>query len=183
MTAQHFRSTPRDHRGFTLVELTITLAVVAIVFAIAAPRFNESDSQRRAEMAADRIERDIRMAEQNAWHTGRELQVVFDVANDSYEIVGLTDASGNPYVVDLTAAPYKVSLGSVDFGGSDTLTIDGRGGVPATGSIVLADGGFSTAVSVAPVDVESLTMDVSDRVSTLANENGAAAAAAAVGAK
>ena len=153
-----------NRRAFTLIEITIVLVVVGVVFAIATPRFTHAGSQRRVELAMERIERDFRLAEQDAWHTGTSRELVFDVANNSYEIIGMTDAMGNPYIVDLSGAPYNLSINSVDFAGDTRLTIDGRGGVPIGGSVVLADGAYSATGNVAVRDTDSLSMLVSDTV-------------------
>ncbi len=151
-----------DRRAFTLIEITIVLVVVGVVFAIATPRFSHAGSQRRMDLAMERIERDFRLAEQDAWHTGSSRELVFDVANNTYEIVGMTDAMGNPYIVDLSRAPYNLSISSVDFAGDTRLTIDGRGGTPVGGSVVLTDGSFSASGSVAVRDTEAMSMVLSD---------------------
>ncbi|MFG0258928.1 MAG: prepilin-type N-terminal cleavage/methylation domain-containing protein [Phycisphaerales bacterium JB041] len=154
-------------RGFSLVELTVVLVVLGVVLAIATPRFSDAASHRRADLALDRIERDIRLAEQDAWHTGRSRELVFDVANNRYEIVGMTDGSGNPYIVDLSKAPYYLSVTSVDFGGETKAVLDGRGEALAQGTIVLADGAISVTASVESSDSDTLSMDLSATIRDL----------------
>lgn len=151
-----------SRRGFSLIEISIVVVVVGVVYAIATPRFSQAGSQRRVDMAMDRIERDFRLAEQDAWHTGVSRELVFDVTNNRYEIVGMTDGMGNPYIVDLSKAPYNLSIDSVHFAGDTRLTIDGRGGVPVGGNVVLADGSYSATGSVASRDTDSMSMIVSD---------------------
>lgn len=159
MTAKRTRT--GGIRAFTLVELTIVMVVVGVVFAIAAPRMSRASANRRVDMAMDRIELDIRLAEQDAWHTGKTREIVFDVANSKYEIVGMTDASGNPYIVDLSAEPYNLSLVSADFGGLEKLVIDGRGPVAVAGNVQLSDGVRTLASSVELRDSDTMTMPVS----------------------
>ena len=154
-------------RGFTLVELTIVLVVIGVVFAIATPRFSDAASHRRTDLALDRIERDIRLAEQDAWHTGTTRELVFDVANNRYEIVGMTDAAGNPYIVDLSKAPYYLSVTSADFGGESKAVLDGRGENTALGTIVLADGPVSVTATVESSDTDVLSMDLSTTLKVL----------------
>lgn len=154
-------------RGFTLVELTIVLVVIGVVFAIATPRFSDAASHRRADLALDRIERDIRLAEQDAWHTGTSRELVFDVANNRYEIVGMTDAAGNPYIVDLSKAPYYLAVTSADFGGESKAVLDGRGENTAMGTIVLADGPVSVTATVESSDTDVLSMDLSTTLKVL----------------
>jgi hypothetical protein len=47
---------------------------------------------------------------------------------------------GQPYGVDLAAAPYSVSLVSADFGGASAVTFNGYGAPSSGGQVVVASG-------------------------------------------
>lgn len=159
----------RDRRtAFTLVELIMVLVVIGVVFAIAAPRFNQADDHRRAQLAKQRIESDIRLAEQDAWHSGQTREIAFDVATSTYEIRGMVDALGNPYVVDLSKPPYSLSLSGVDFGGQTSIILDGRGtDASVTGTVTLSDGNYSEETMVESRESETLTVELSTTATKL----------------
>lgn len=86
--------------GFTLVELAIVAAIIAIAGAIAVPRFTNAHLHASLAGAADRITADIDRARRRA------------VAAESYAAVGF-NASENRYAVgwDGGATSYAVELG------------------------------------------------------------------------
>lgn len=55
-----------DMQGFTLTELTATIAIVAIMIALAVPSFNDSIERRRLRGAAEAVEADIQFARMEA---------------------------------------------------------------------------------------------------------------------
>lgn len=154
-------SSLRSSGGFSLIELVVVVVVLGAVFAVAAPRYSRGDVARRADLAADRISRDIRLAERDAWHRGVVRELVFDVASDTYRIVGMVDGTGKPYVVDLSAAPYRLSVESADFGGEARIVLDGRGTAPAVGRVELSAGGVRVEAEVETRESGLLSMTVS----------------------
>lgn len=150
----------RTSRGFSLVELVVVLVVIGVVFSIAITKNGDAVFRTRTKLVEDRIAKDIRLADQDAWYSGTVRQIVFDVPNNKYSITGMTDAAGNPYVVDVSKSPYNLSLAAVDFAGSDTITLDGRGTAISSGTVTLQGGSKSV---VADVEVqEKGTVDVLD---------------------
>lgn len=84
-------------RGFTLVELMIVIAVIAIISAIAAPNFTTYMAQRRLNGAARMVMSDLMAARQKAVSMNQNVKVSF-VSNHSYEI--WNDANNNGTVAD-----------------------------------------------------------------------------------
>ena len=111
------RITTRFRHGYTLVEIVVVLAILAIFWAMAAPRYAAAMSRYRAEAAARRIAADLSMARQQAIQTSSSVTVTFNQLTNSYTIPGITslDRTSNNYTVNLANDPYQVTLTSVPF--------------------------------------------------------------------
>ena len=125
------------HRGFTLVDLIMTLAIIVIVAAIAAPRYFNSLSRYRVEAAARRVAADIALTQWTAKSTSASRTIEFDSVTEQYQILTVTklDKSGDPYIVNLQDPPYQAQLGLIDLGGDWQVTFDGFG-IPDSGGFV-----------------------------------------------
>ena len=147
-------------RGFTLVELLITVSVVAILLAIATPSFTDMFERRRLKSVAETIGSDLRAARTEAIARGPEDRLLVEFALTapawSYSI---TDVSGTTFLERDSADYYEgriaISLTNADFGDSDLdgnrdfvidalrgLTLDGDGSIVLTSS-----SGYSITVS------------------------------------
>ena len=85
---------PRKRRGFTLVELAVTLGVLSIVAAAIVFALPLRDiSRREALAAAEQLMADIRYARQRAILSGRRVEIRFNEARDSFTIYYLTPLS------------------------------------------------------------------------------------------
>lgn len=142
-----FRPTPPSG-GFTLVELVVVIAVVAVTAAIAVPRYTNSLSRYRADMAARRIAADLGLARNRAKVKGATQTVVFAIASDSYTLPGVAglDRPTDPYTVVVSAEPYRADLVSASFGGSTTASFNGYGAPTAGGSVVVQAGATQKTV-------------------------------------
>ncbi len=67
-------------RGFTLIELMVTIAVLAVIMAIAVPSFTRQIQSGRAEMAADGLKRAVASARAMASQTGRRTTITINAA-------------------------------------------------------------------------------------------------------
>lgn len=139
-------------RGFTLIELVIVVATVAILAAIAIPRMAGTLARRRIEFAAGRVVSDLRLAQRQARLSSASRTVQFDVASNSYRLLGVPSLNGpsGEYTVRLTDTPYEVSVVSASFGGDARLIFDGYGVPDSGGSVVLGSGGNQATISVDP---------------------------------
>ncbi|MGD8453716.1 MAG: prepilin-type N-terminal cleavage/methylation domain-containing protein [Phycisphaerae bacterium] len=139
----------RKLRGFTLVELVFVLAILAIVAAIAVPRFANAATRQRVEVAAARVLHDLELAQRHARLTSAAVTVTFTAATDSYALNELDDLDhpGQVYTVKLGESPYEVSLHNVTFGGSTTLTFDGYGVPSSDGTLMLGAGPYRATIS------------------------------------
>ena len=138
----------RPPGGFTLVELVVVAAIVAVTAAIAVPRYTSSLSRYRADMAARRVAADLGMARNRAKVQGTTQTVLFTVSNDSYTLPGLPalDRPSDPYTVVISATPFLADLVSASFGGSTTASFNGYGAPAAGGSVVVQAGAIQKTV-------------------------------------
>jgi len=156
-------------RGFTLIEIIMVVVILGIVAFMAVPMVsNAADVQVRA--AANRIAANIDYAKSMAITHQRSYSVVFDPANESYEV---QDESGdvidhpvNPgsFVVDFSTDSNlsRVNLVDVDFDSDSdhAITFDYLGSPYSgldttsplnTGQITLTADNFTLVVNVEPV--------------------------------
>jgi len=84
-------SSPRIRpRAFSLIEVVLVLSLLAVVAAIAIPRYAASLSHYRLDAAARRVAADLALARQRAKTTGTSQPVAFAVAANSYSLPGVT---------------------------------------------------------------------------------------------
>jgi prepilin-type N-terminal cleavage/methylation domain-containing protein len=123
----------RARSGFTIVELAVVLAIVALIAGLAAPRYAAAADRYRMKAAAYRLAKDMEMARTAARCESLSINVAYTTgAGGGYQITHMTPAFGtDPYTVDLSVDPYNVILTDADFGGFTTVKYDAFGVGPA----------------------------------------------------
>ena len=141
-------------RGFSLLELVVVLIIMALLAAIAVPRYGHAIARQRVDAVARRIIVDLSLARRQARMAGSSQEVRFDVAQNRYTLTGLPhlNRSSNEYAVSLSSEPYLATLLSADFDSSDTVTFDGYGVPDSGGQIVVRVGDYQKTISL---DVET----------------------------
>jgi type II secretion system protein H len=132
------RDAPIGNAGLTLLELVLVAAIIAVLAAIAVPRYGSASVRYQVDLAARRVAADLREAQMYAKTAGTSRTVVFSAGTDSYQLVNVPAPDGAPghYTVDLSAQPYRAQLTSVDFNG-DNLVVFSGWGLPDTGGTVV----------------------------------------------
>jgi prepilin-type N-terminal cleavage/methylation domain-containing protein len=138
-------------RAFNLIELVLVLSILAMVSAIAVPRYAGSIARYRAETAARRVAADLALAASRASDAGKPQAVVF-VAR-SYQMPGMPHLDGKSYgdyTVDLGAEPYNVTRLAAEFGGDAKVQFDLYGAPDTGGSVVVEVGDARRVVVLHP---------------------------------
>ena len=154
--------------GFTLLELVMVMAIVAILSAIIAPRYAEAIRHYRVGAAAQRLVTDLEYARARAKSTSSSRTVIVSVVLDQYSISGETGLDGvGAFLVDVAADPYRSRILSADLGGDGQLVFDGFGRPDADGVIIVRAGDLSQAINI---DRATDTIVVADITNELVTE-------------
>ena len=154
LKAVRFNRTPT---AYSLLELVLVLAIMAIITALAVPRYNSSLSRYRADAAARRIANDLELTQSRAYSRNATQSAVFSIASNSYQLAGIADLNhpNQPYTVKLADPPYFAVLKSVNFAGSNTVSFDGYGQPTNPGVIILVVGVEQRTITVDPSSAQA----------------------------
>ena len=144
---------PASRGGFTLGELLITILVVGMLAAVAAPRLGRSIDDHRADAAAMRVESDLELARHCARMAGQNRTVSCQAGGAGSTLTGVDDPDhpGRVYSVDLTATCYPATFVSVALGPAGTassITFNRHGLPDAPGTIVLQCEGLTRSIAI-----------------------------------
>jgi prepilin-type N-terminal cleavage/methylation domain-containing protein len=128
-----------DEHGFSLVELTIVIIIMGLVFAIASSAWLGAIESRKVDTATNQVAADLRHAHSKATNRLENWQVIF--AGDSTYTIGPT---GSPIDEDLdddpTSDPVIVGpAATITFKPDGSATLPGAS--PLTLTVSSADGG------------------------------------------
>lgn len=127
--------------GFTLVELVLVTVIVAVLAAIAIPRFAQATARQQLDQAADRVVAELEQARIRARAASKGVTLTFDTGDNSY---AFNAVGGGAEVVQLDEAPYRVTIDRLSFGGKASVYFNGYG-IPASGGAVVLRSPSGTA--------------------------------------
>ena len=145
---------PAPPRGFSLLELTLVVAILAVVTAVAVPRFSAAHHRSRIDAAADRLVAELTLARETAIARGAAVEVIFDAARDRWsapQLAPLTTGAPGHLVTDLHEAAEGVRLNTPALDGATALTFDAYGRPSTGGTLTLTAGAATRSVRVDPV--------------------------------
>lgn len=131
----------RGHRGFSLIELTMVVAIVAVLSAIAVPKFSNATTRYKLDAAARRLAGDIVAAQSEAIATSSSRTLTFNFTQKNYTISSLAE-DGSTVVhltVELDQSPYDITSVAASIASSTTTPIkfDGFGKPNGSGTVQL----------------------------------------------
>jgi prepilin-type N-terminal cleavage/methylation domain-containing protein len=138
--------------GFSLVELAIVMVIIAIVAAMAVPRYMAGLARYRAEAAARRLVVDLDLARSSARAASEARVLRLEPATHRYTIVGMDhpDRPGTPYTVRLDEEPYHAIIVSHNLGTDAAVTFDGYGQPDLAATITVRSGDTMRTVTLDP---------------------------------
>ncbi len=145
--------------GFTMVEILIVVVIIAIAAMMAIPMMSSGGSM-QIRSAANMIAADLEYAKSMAISRQKNYSVVFNTANDYYEVHdpnGIIEhpvKKGFPYEVNFSSDSRlsKVDIAAVDFGGTSQIEFDYLGSpINGGGTVSLQAGGTTITINVEPV--------------------------------
>jgi prepilin-type N-terminal cleavage/methylation domain-containing protein len=136
--------------GFSLFELLFVIAIIAIIAAMAMPKYGQSVARYRAQCAARRVAADLMFARSAAKAASADRVVTFNTVAGSYTLAGVRhlDHASAPYTVDLSDAPYHAVLDFADFGGAPQAVFDMYGAPKWSGKVIVHVGEFQQTVAL-----------------------------------
>ena len=107
----------RNQRGFTLGELMVVIAIIAITAAIAVPNYISWLPKRRLQSAVSDMQAAMQLARLTAVKENKVAMLAFDTANESYVL------SVNSRTVKSGEMPSGIDLVSVSLKGTSTPAV------------------------------------------------------------
>jgi type II secretion system protein H len=139
-----------EDSGFSLLEVVLVSAIIAIFAAMAVPRYGRASGRYRLDLAARRVASDLRLAQSHAKAASCARIVSFDPAAERYQLLNVPapDSVSGDYTVTLSAEPYRVDLVSANFNSATQVTFNGWGLPDQGGTVVVAAGSQQKTVII-----------------------------------
>ena len=145
------RQQSRRREGYTFIEMTLALMLMALVATLTVPRFMHAVDHHRVKSAALRLADDMNRARGQAKSTSQVVSATFLIPTNSYSFSSSMhnlDRPGQAYTVPLNAPPYKVQLVSADFDGQTTVSFNSFGVPDHGGQVVLKSADHLATVEI-----------------------------------
>ena len=150
----------RNNSGFTIFELAVVIAIIAIMAAIAAPSLVGWVPNYRLNSASDELLSTLWLAQKTAIKENGDVAFDFDFANDSYVVCVVTSDNGTcdagEQIVRSVQMPDGIDLELVDLALPDggNFQFDRRGfptnvaNAPVSGGVSVSNGATTQIISM-----------------------------------
>lgn len=118
--------------GFSLLELVLVMAIMAIIAAMAVPRYASSRNRYHAEYAGRRVAAELQRARDHAEASSAPVLVHFFTGRSAFKV---QPARGAWHAPDLGVEPYRAVITEAEFDGSVSVTFDAYGRPSADGRV------------------------------------------------
>ncbi len=143
---------PIGQKGFSLVELLVTIGIIAVVAAIAIPQLQGYATNSRLKSAARDIMGDIFLCKERAIAENRMYRIAFNIDPANTYTIEQCNSTGSSctagYIVIQAKTPTTfgndIRITNAAFGANSTIDFQTRG-TTESGNIVLTNGRNSTA--------------------------------------
>jgi prepilin-type N-terminal cleavage/methylation domain-containing protein len=131
-----------SHAGFSLVELVIVVSIMAVIAAIAVPRFADASSGRRLQAAKSAILHDIERAKLRARATSTDHILQFYPDRETYIITEGDTVSADAIILarNLSEDPLNIQIQATNLSGDNNATITPYGDLTPSVRIRITDG-------------------------------------------
>jgi len=130
MLMRHGHTPPPRERGFTLIELMVTVSLFALLMAMAIPAFSDWIANARVRTVANALQDGIRTAQNEAVRRSRP--TVFALTNDTPSATATASANGKQWAVFVVPKATDTGNATDKFIQGGTVA-DTSGGVTVTG--------------------------------------------------
>ena len=137
--------------GYSLLELMITLAIVAILATLVIPTYTSTISKRRVIGAAEAVLSDLRWARSEAFKRNVDIRVTFTMGGGWSYAINADPGGANTLIKSFSGTSFpNTDLSSASFrGGVSYTTFDPVRGVNANnGTVVFTAGSYGASVTV-----------------------------------
>lgn len=137
--------------GFSFLELMITLAIVAILAALAMPTYTSTIAKRRVIGAAEAVLSDLRWARSEAFKRNVNVRVTFTTGSSWSYAINADPEGSHTLIKSFSGSSFPdTALSSASFRPSVSYTTFDpvRGVNPNNGTVILTSGSYSASVTV-----------------------------------
>ena len=129
-----------DERGFSLIELIVTIILMGLVFAIASSSWLGTIESRKVDSATNQLAADLRMAHSRAINRLADQTVTLTAGNSEYTLPGgVTDDLDDATDEDIDDLDAATDEDIVSVAAASTIVFKGDGGAQVTGAGLAAN--------------------------------------------
>ena len=132
--------------GFTLLELLIAIAIVAIIGAVILPVYQSARPSLRLNTTARDLVADLRLVQQEAVTQQILHGIVFDVNTNQYRIINLVDNA----TIKTVYIPAPVILATTTGLTAATVSYYATGAVADSGTVIIGNGNTTSTIEIKP---------------------------------